>query len=149
MVSKAQSILNARTASAVIARDLGIYNNEGAGFVVGSLPAADQVRLADELMRYVIAHPSLFDADAVAVAHYHLTLPLSGKPLANADASLGDYAEALLDRVVDAGNAVGGIGRGVLNTARLAEWVIPAAGLCVVGILLYSFFVKNSAPKIP
>lgn len=144
MVSKAQSAANARTAARVIARELGFFTDrDGGGFVVADLSPENQVRLGDALADYVSRHPALFDADAMASARYHLSLSATGKPLARPGASLDDYAGALLSQATAAADAVGGIGRGVLNTAKLAEIVLPLGALFVVGFLLYGFFLRQ------
>jgi hypothetical protein len=143
MVSKEQSAKNAKTATAVIARELGIYENDGGGFRANELTPADQVRLADQVAHYVIAHPSLFDANAQASAKYHLSLPGADKPLAGPGDTLSDYTAAILSQVEIAADAVGGVGRGVLNTFKLAEWVLPVAAVVAAGIVLFRFYQKS------
>ncbi len=48
------------------------------------------------------------------------------------------------NQAIRAGESVASIGNGVLNTAKLASWVIPAASLAVVVILLLEFKKKHS-----
>lgn len=98
-VSREQSMANARTAAAVIARNLGFYENTGGGFVVANLAPADQVRLGDSLAQYVVDHPALFSDQALAAANYHLSLPATGKPLAQPGVTLEAFADAFLDEV--------------------------------------------------
>jgi hypothetical protein len=96
-VTVEQSKANARTASAMLARQFGFYENNGGGFVVASLSRENQVALGDALAAYVVEHPALFTDQAIAAASYHLRLPGTGKPLAREGWTLGEFADALLD----------------------------------------------------
>ena len=53
-------------------------------------------------------------------------------PLASADFSFSDFGSAVVDNVVDAGNSVAGIGKGVLSAAKLAQYAIPIAGVALL-----------------
>lgn len=99
MVTREQSMLNARTAAAVIARGYGFYQNIGAGFRMGSLSREDQVKLGDGVAAYVAARPHLFTSQALDAARYHLSLPLTGKPLFDESLSLSAFSDAFLDEV--------------------------------------------------
>lgn len=74
---------------------------------------------------------------------------LNGNYPALADTSFlsegSDFFGYLEDEAIDAGNAVGGIGRGVLNLASLSAYIIPLAGIVVVVILLFAFKKKSGA----
>jgi hypothetical protein len=96
-VTREQSMQNARTASAVIARSLGFYENDGSGFVVARLSPENQVKLTAELSRYVVANPEKFTAQALDVAKYHLSLPMTGQPLLDPDWTLSEFSDAFLD----------------------------------------------------
>lgn len=130
-VSREQSAANARTASAMLARQLGFYENDGSGFRVASLSPENQVKLAEELMRYVQAHPHLFDAKAQDVARYHLALPLTGRPLADPSWSLNDFADAMLD---EARITLPSIGNKLL------------LGVVVVAVVYFAIKAWRSAP---
>jgi hypothetical protein len=88
---------NARTAAAVIARGFGFYQNDGSGFRMGSLSREDAIRLGDAVAAYVVERPHLFTAQALGAARYHLSLPLTGKPLYDESLSLSGFADAFLD----------------------------------------------------
>ena len=54
------------------------------------------------------------------------------------------FFSAFEDEALAAGDKIGGIGRGVLNLANSASWIIPLAGGIVVVILLLGFYKKQS-----
>lgn len=46
------------------------------------------------------------------------------------------------NNVLNAGEKVAGIGTGILDFAGMLKWLIPVAGLTLVGIVLYKFYKK-------
>lgn len=97
------------------------------------------------LSQYISANPQIFTAGDLENA----SAVLNQNPTALTDDSFlseaGDFASAFGDEVVSAVDDIGGIGRGVLNLAASASWLIPLVGVIMVVILLFAFRNKVKA----
>jgi hypothetical protein len=58
---------------------------------------------------------------------------------------LSTFGGALADEITDAGDAVGGVGRGLLSAFRISEWLIPLAFLAVAVLLFFALKKKVNA----
>lgn len=93
---------------------------------------------------YVIAHPDSFSATDLNTANGIAGESPTALDDTSLSADLSAFGSAVTDNVVAAGNQVAGIGNGVLNLASAAQYIIPVAGVIIVGILLYGFFRKQA-----
>jgi hypothetical protein len=95
----------------------------------------------------ILAHPDSFSTTDLNTAN----AVTAEAPSALSDTSLaGDisaFGSAVTDNVVAAGNQVAGIGTGVLSLASLAQYIIPIAGVVIVGVLLFGFYKKHVPAK--
>lgn len=105
---------------------------------------AQRVEYNKQFAAYVLGHPASFGAQDSRTAQIVTAENPSALDDTSVSANLSAFGSALTDEVVSAGDAVGGIGRGVLNVASLAQWVIPAAGVVFVCILLYAEYKKRT-----
>ena len=147
MVSVEQSAANAKTAAAVVARSLGYYNNDGSGFHVADLTADQQLKLANALCQYVVAHPSLFTDQALAVAQGRIAQSDYGQPLSDPSFSYDDFADATINNVIAAGAQVAAIGTGTLAAVQTVGNLIPLIALFALGVFLFAFMRKTIPPK--
>lgn len=86
---------------------------------------------------YVLAHPDSFGTAAVQTASIVANENPAQLDDTSLSADISAFGSAVVDEAVAAGNAVGGIGRGVLTAASLAAWVIPGGLLILVGVWLF------------
>lgn len=95
---------------------------------------------------YILANPSLFNANSIEVANHVRTAIYS--PLADTSVAsdLSQFGTEFTNNLVDAGNSVGGIGRGVLAAAKWSAFLIPGGLIIVAGIYLYGFYLKQKRP---
>ncbi len=95
-----------------------------------------------ELADALLASP--VPPDSVTIHNAEIVKSMQDFPLADTSFSsqLGLFGDALVDEAVDAGNAVGGIGRGVLTTAKISAYVIPLFALFAVGIAGLALYKK-------
>lgn len=102
----------------------------------------DRTRYNNALAAYEQANPDQFSGadlatiDRVAGTQYQElddTSFLGG---------IGDFGNALVDEAAAAGNAVGGVGRGVLNTFSLSAYLIPLAVIAAIVIGLFALKKK-------
>lgn len=55
--------------------------------------------------------------------------------------------DALGETLGDAGNSVAGVGQGIFATLKLGQWLIPAAAVAAVLVLLVALAKKTGAAK--
>lgn len=95
----------------------------------------------------ILAHPDSFSATDLNTANVVTAEAPSALDDTSVSADLSAFGSAVTDNVVAAGAQVAGIGTGVLNLASLAQYVIPVAGLVIVGVLLLGFYKKHGTAK--
>lgn len=140
MVDATQNAANLRSAEQLVAIRLGI-DTQGGDWRTG-LAYAARVAYENALAAYIVAHPSAFADATVSTAQW---VSLHGNtPLADDSFDYGDFVSSVVDNVVAAGASVAGIGTGALNLAGMAKWLIPAAGVAVIVILLVNLNRKAS-----
>lgn len=94
------------------------------------------------LSKIIASAPDAYGTDAATTAQ--VVLGQNQTPLDDTGflSELGDFGANLEDNVLAAGEKIGSIGEGVLNLAGLAKWLIPTAGVIILGIVLYKFYKK-------
>lgn len=107
----------------------------------------DRTTYNKSLSAYILANSSQFtpqDAYIAGRVNQAAYVP-------EADTSfIGDikiFGEEFGNQAIDTVDSIGGVGRGVLNTAKLAAWVIPAAALATLAIAVYGFYLQKKAGK--
>lgn len=97
------------------------------------------------LATYINASPQSYDEQTQASAQIVAAAQYSPLEDTGVLADLSAFGSALEDEALAAGNKVAGVGNGILDTLGLAKWLIPAAAIILVGILLYGFYKKQTA----
>lgn len=110
---------------------------------------AQRVEYNKAFSAYVLAHPDSFtvqDQQTAGIIAAELPAALDDTSLS---ANVAAFGSAVWDNVLDAGNDVAGVGKGVLTAASLAAWVIPGGLLILaaVAVWAYSNKIKRGAAK--
>lgn len=92
MPTAAQSAANVRTATAMLARSLGIYTNDGSGFEYVNLRPEQQVALTNAVASYIVGRPDLFDAATINNA-----MQARNTPIGSTSISLGEFTDAFIE----------------------------------------------------
>lgn len=92
MPTAEQSAANVRTATAMLARSMGFYSNDGSGFQYVDLAPAQQVALTNALASYIVARPDLFDAFTINQA-----MQARNTPIGSASITLGEFTDAFIE----------------------------------------------------
>lgn len=102
----------------------------------------ERVAYNNALAQWVNMNPTQVSSAELAVAQGDLnSTPLDDDSFTS---ELSEFTGAVGDNILAAGDKVASIGNGVLNFADMAKWLIPLAGLAVVGILVWGFYKKQA-----
>jgi len=107
-----------------------------------NLSPEDRTRLFDYTNQFVATHPANFTAAQVTIAKRMVDSWGINTPLLDTSFDWGMLASEVGSNVVKAGESIAGVGNGVLSLFKMGSWLIPAAGLVLVGIYLYREFKK-------
>lgn len=126
-------------AQAYIRATLGLSDD------VSSWSYDDRIAYNKALATYIAQNASSFPAQSVGTANAVLNEHASALQDTGFLSDLSVFGSALGDEVLNAGDSVAGVGRGILSTLSSASWLIPLAAFIVVGILLFGFYKKQTA----
>ena len=100
-----------------------------------------QITITNQMKAYIRDHPSEFPAQQKIANTPDIQL--------TDEYTFGDkvatFSEEFGNQALRVGEGVAGVGNGIVNTLSLAKWVLPLAGLAVAGILVYSFYLKQTS----
>lgn len=122
-----------------------IRSNLGLSDVPSEWTYDERLAYNNALATYINANPGVFSASDLAIANNELNQNNVSLSDTSFTSGLSDFFGNLEDEAVSALDDIGGVGRGVLSTFRLASWVLPLAAVAVVIILLFAFRKKVSA----
>lgn len=110
----------------------------------GTLDAETRIKLLDYTNAFIAANPSLFTADQVRRAQAMVDAWGTNTPLQDTSFDWSALASEMGANALEAGEAVAGVGKGVLSTLKLTSWLLPLAVVVVVAIFLFGFFKKQT-----
>ncbi len=126
-------------AQAYIRATLGLSDD------VSSWSYDERIAYNKALATYIAQNASSFPAQSVGTANAVLNEHASAIQDTGFLSDLSAFGSAFGDEVVNAGESVAGIGQGILSFASLTKYLIPLAGIIIVGILLWGFYKKQAA----
>ncbi len=126
-------------AQAYIRATLGLSDD------VSSWSYDERIAYNKALATYIAQNASSFPAQSVGTANAVLNEHASAIQDTGFLSDLSAFGSAFGDEVVNAGESVAGIGQGFLSFASLTKYLIPLAGIIIVGILLWGFYKKQTA----
>lgn len=131
---------NIQKVNILVGKQLGF--SEADSLQPANLSASDRIKLFDYSFKYVADNPSQFEPRQVQIAKQHVAAWGIDKPLEDTSFDWALLGDEMANNALKIGESVASVGQGVMNTLNLAKWVLPLAGLTVVGILLYKFYKK-------
>ena len=124
--------MNITTLRAQIGQSLGygyaFSTFDGSAAAYAALEADQQVKLTNAMKAYIRANPDDFTPFIETPENYSW-----------GDA-IADFSGEVANQAQEAGKAVAGVGQGTLTLLSMARWLIPAAGLAVVGLIAWKYY---------
>lgn len=139
-----QQSANLRSARRLAAQRVGLLGDFGE-LETAAIPYAYRERYATELAKIILRYPDRFDALTLANARRELG-DTPNAPLENYTATdaAKDFATGAADGVGSIVTAAAGVGEGVKSTLNLSRWLIPAAAVVALVIVLRNFARSTS-----
>lgn len=105
---------------------------------------AQRISYNNALAVYIANNPDSFSTQSVGTANQ--VLNENNSPLSDTGfiSDLSAFGSAITDEAISAGESIGGIGNGVLSLASATRYLIPIAGVIIIGILLFGFYKKQT-----
>ncbi len=101
---------------------------------------AEQIAYNKALATYIAGNPDSFSDAQVTAANAVINRDYGTSPDTSFTSSLSEFGSAFVDEAISAGEAVGGIGNGVLNLASLMRWLVPVTGIVLVGLFVWHIY---------
>lgn len=140
MVTADQASANVKTATRVLARDLGFYVNDGSGFDIGALTPAQQIQLTNSLAAYIKGHPELFDTGAADLTNPYNSAAYATNALpSDASLSFDEFADSFLANA----RAINPLDPA--NIGTVGKYVLTAAVIVGLGYLAIKFLPDSIA----
>ncbi len=135
MVTASQARANVASATTLLARQLGLYSNDGSGFDYSALSPNDQITLTNALAAYIQAHPALFDTGATDLTNPALSAAYStNSGIEENNYALGQFVDTALSEArainpLDSQN-IGTVGKYLLGAAVIlgAVYIVAKPG---------------------
>ena len=133
--------MNITTLRAQIGQSLGygyaFSTFDGSAAAYAALEADQQVKLTNAMKAYIRANPDDFTPIQQGIAQTPFIETPENYSWGDA---IADFSGEVANQAQEAGKAVTCVGQGTLTLLSMARWLIPAAGLAVVGLIAWKYY---------
>ena len=140
------SVETYQNAFSTVEKQLGYTSFFGSPKAATDLTPDELQKVTDGVAAYIVANKDQFDEGQIAAAQNRLGSAVYGAPLQDNSftSNLSDFGSNVEDNVIDAGNKVASVGQGALTLVDWSKYLIPIAGVFIVGTLLFAFYKKQT-----
>jgi hypothetical protein len=114
----------------------------------GTVPIERQAAYIREMARLILLNPAAYSELAVANARRWAETPDKAPLLANGMREVaGEFVSEFGNQALGIAEGAAAIGQGVVSTAKLTRWLIPAAAVVGVALLLWRYAAGGKLPS--